>query len=79
MVTKTKILVSKKQIQERALCAKFQDKLFSLSHPFKICKIAANHNWSFAQRQNPLHPKISIHILHNVLYTFLVLLTRRFV
>ena len=27
---------------------------------------------------NPLHPNISLHILHTVLYTFLKVLTRRF-
>ena len=26
---------------------------------------------------NPLHPKISVHILHTVLYTFPTMLTRR--
>ena len=31
----------------------------------------------FASSFNPLHPKISIHILHTVLYTFLKVLTRR--
>ena len=33
-----------------------------------------NHDWS---KLNPLHPNISMHILHTVLYTFPMVLTRR--
>ena len=32
---------------------------------------------NYMARINPLHPNISIHILHSLLYTFTIVLTRR--
>ena len=44
----------------------------------KFClRARKERNWSWAVTVNPVHPNISMHILHTVLYTFPMVLTRR--
>ena len=46
-----------------------------LSYPeLVVCSVVALNQIDL----NPLHPKISMHILHTVFYTFPKVLTRRF-